>query len=269
MTSADSVFSGAIPALYDRHLGVGLFGPYAERIAASLSDLRVGDLLEVAAGTGIVTTVLAQTLPSTVVITATDLNGPMLDRAAAKPGLEQVTFRQADALALPFPEASFDAVVCQFGVMFFPDRARAHAEAARVLKPGGRYVFNVWDSLQANPASEEVERAVAALYPAQPPGFLGRTPYAYYQEDRIRSDLRNAGWEDCTVQSVEAVWRSCSPMDPAIALCQGTPLRNEIEAIDPDGLGRATEAAGQAIKARFGADATSFPTRALQVEARR
>ena len=168
-----------------------------------------------------------------------------------------------------FPEASFDAVVCQFGVMFFPDRVRAHAEAARVLKPGGRYVFNVWDCLEANPAAEEVQRAVATLYPARPPGFLGRTPYAYYQEDKIRSDLRNAGWRDCTVLSVDAVWPATSPSDLAMAWCQGTPLRSEIEAVDPDGLGRAMDAVTQAVMARFGANATTFPTRALQVEAQR
>ena len=267
MASTDATFSGAIAQFYDRYFGPPLFGPYGEDIARRLVGLSSGALLEVAAGTGIVTAVLARALPAGVAITATDLNQPMLDFAATKPGLHRVTWRQANAMALPFPDASFDAVICQFGVMFFPDRPRAHGEARRVLKPGGRYIFNVWDQLAHNPVFEIVHRAVAGLYPARPPGFIARTVCGYSDEVLIREDLRKGGFEACTVETLEKTWSASSSRDAAIGFCQGSPLRAEIEAADPDGPGRATEAAAAAIAAHFGGGSPDFSTHALLIEA--
>jgi SAM-dependent methyltransferase len=267
MANTDAAFSGAIAQFYDRHFGPPLFGPYAEDIARRLAGLSSGAVLEVAAGTGIVTTVLAQTLPAAVAITATDLNQPMLDFAATKPGLDRVIWQQADAMELSFPDASFDAVVCQFGVMFFPDRPHAHAEARRVLKPGGRYIFNVWDSLEHNTVAEIVHRTVADLYPARPPGFVGRTPFGYHDADVITGDLKAAGFETCAIKTVATTWSASSPRDPAIAFCQGSPLRAEIEAADCDGPTRATETATAAIVAHLGGRAPAFPMQALVIEA--
>ena len=172
-------------------------------------------------------------------------------------------------MELPFGDAAFDAVICQFGVMFFPDRPRAHAEVHRVLKPGGRYLFNTWDEIGANPASQIVDRTVAALYPASPPSFLSRTPWGYNDQATIRADVRAGGFADCSVEVVAAHWNVASARDAARALCHGTPLRAEIEACDADGLQRATEAAADALAARFGDGTVAFPTRSLLVEARR
>jgi len=269
LANSDTNFSGAIAEFYDRYFGPPLFGPYGEDIAGRLSGLSSGALLEVAAGTGIVTAILARALSPAVAITATDLNQPMLDFAAKKPGLDRVTWRQADAMALPFPDASFDAVVCQFGVMFFPDRARAHVEACRVLKPGGRYFFNVWDTLAQNPVFETVHQAVAGLYPAAPPSFIARMPCGYTDPALIRRDLAAGGFEVCTIAPVAATWSTSSPRDAAIAFCQGSPLRGEIEAADPDGLDRATEAAAAAVATQLGGSSPEFQTRALLVEATR
>jgi SAM-dependent methyltransferase len=267
LANTDTTFSGAIAQYYDRHFGIPLFGPYGEDIARRLAGVSSGALLEIAAGTGIVTAVLAQALPLKVAVTATDLNQPMLDFAATKPGLDRITWRQADAVALPFPDASFDVVVCQFGVMFFSDRPRAHAEAHRVLKPGGRYIFNVWDKLADNPVFEIVHRAVANLYPARPPGFIARTPCGYNDEAIIRRDLQQGGFESCTLTAVATTWSPSSLRDPALAFCQGSPLRAEIEAVDPDGPIRATEAAAAAITAFLSGGSPDFQTRALVVEA--
>jgi ubiquinone/menaquinone biosynthesis C-methylase UbiE len=244
-----------------------LFGPYAEDIARRLAGLSTGAILEVAAGTGIVTAVLAQTLPAAVAITATDLNQPMLDFAATKPGLDRVTWQQADAMRLPFPDASFDAVVCQFGVMFFPDRRLAHVEVRRVLKTGGRYIFNVWDSLAHNPVAEIVHRTVADLYPVRPPGFISRTPFGYHDANVIVAELRAAGFETCVINTVATTWSASSPRDPAVAFCQGSPLRAEIEAADSDGPTRATDAATAAIVAHLGGRPPAFPMQALVIEA--
>jgi SAM-dependent methyltransferase len=178
--TADRVFGGSIPALYDRYLGPMIFAPYADDLAARLAGLRDGSLLETAAGTGVVTRALVSTLPRDVSIVATDLNQPMLDRASGQLASDRVTWRHADAQTLPFPDGMFDVVVCQFGVMFFPDKPRAFAEAARVLKPGGRFLFSVWDRIEENEFADVVVRAVAALYPQDPPMFLARTPHGHH-----------------------------------------------------------------------------------------
>jgi ubiquinone/menaquinone biosynthesis C-methylase UbiE len=154
MPPTDAVFAGSIPAFYDRYMGPLLFEPYAADLAGRLRDLRSGRVLETAAGTGIVTRMLVRVLPGAVAIVATDLNQPMLDFAAAQPGAERVEWRQADAVSLPFEKDSFDAVVCQFGVMFFPDKQAAYREARRVLKPAGRFIFSVWDRLSENEMSK-------------------------------------------------------------------------------------------------------------------
>ncbi|MDO9709280.1 class I SAM-dependent methyltransferase [Paracraurococcus lichenis] len=266
--AGDAGFTGSIPEIYDRCLGPGMFGPHAAAVAHRLADLQAGAVLEVAAGTGIATEVLAAALPPTVAITATDLNQAMLDHAARKPGLARVAFRPADAQDLPFPDASFDAVVCQFGAMFYPDRRRAHAEARRVLKPGGRYLLSLWDRLDLNPVAALVQEVVAALWPADPPGFIGRTPFGHHDPAVLRADLAAAGFGEIRIESVPATWPAPSPHAPAMGYCQGSPLRTELEARDPAGPARATEAAARAIAARYGEGATETPIQALIAEAR-
>ena len=252
MSQTDAVFAGSIPALYDRYLGPLLFEPYARDLVGRLANIAQGRVLETAAGTGIVTRTLVRTLPEAVAIVATDLNQPMIDFAAAQPRGGHVTWRQADALSLPFEEKSFDAVACQFGVMFFPDKRAAYREARRVLKPGGRFVFSVWDRLAENELSQIVSETVAALFPEDPPRFLERTPYAYYDIGTIRSELAEAGFSSVAGETVRQFSRAQSAREAVIGLCEGSPLRNEIEARDPTGLAAATDTAASAVAARFG-----------------
>ena len=252
MPQTDAVFSGSIPAFYDRYLGPLLFEPYADDLARRLTDLTSGRVLETAAGTGIVTRMLVRALPGTVAIVATDLNQPMLDFAAAQPGAERVEWRQADALSLPFEEDSFDAVVCQFGVMFFPDRRAAYREARRVLKPGGRFVFSVWDRLEENELSQIVSDTMVALFPEDPPRFLARTPYAYCDIGIIREELTEAGFSSTMAETLRQISCAASARDAVIGLCQGTPLRSEIEARNPERLSATTDAAASAVADRFG-----------------
>lgn len=195
MARGDAIFTGSIAELYDLHLGGVLFAPYAEDLARRLAPMTGGRVLETAAGTGVVTAALANALPGAVEIVATDLNQGMLDQATAK-GLRRVRWQQADALALPFGEAEFDVVACQCGVMFFPDRVAGYREARRVLRPGGRFLFNVWDSLASNPVMDAVVAGLARWHPNHTSWFLERTPCGYRDPAIIRADLEAAGFAD-------------------------------------------------------------------------
>src|SRR5689334_22814097 len=151
MPTDDKLFAGSIPELYDRYLVPLIFEPYAADLADRTAALEPGHVLETAAGTGVLTSALAARLPATARMTVTDLNQPMLDRAASRQSRDaRITWQQADALALPFADGMFDVVCCQFGAMFFPDKVKGYAEARRVLKRGGCFLFNVWDGIADN-----------------------------------------------------------------------------------------------------------------------
>jgi len=261
----DAEFGGSIPELYERYLVPLIFEDFANETAQRVAARSPENVLEVAAGTGVVTRALAS--GTEAAITATDLNQPMIDHAQRIGTQRPVTWRQADALALPFEDASFDAVVCQFGVMFLPDRVKGYAELRRVLRPGGTMLVTTWDTLAANELPEEVERAVAALWPDDPPGFLGRTPYAYHDEDEIRRDLAAAGVTDATIERLDARARAATAAEPAIGFCEGSTLRNEIEPRGATALADATAAATEAVAARFGATDLDTPIRAVYVTA--
>ena len=252
-SGTDKVFAGSIPKFYETYLVPLLFEPYAADLVNRLASRSLGRVLEVAAGTGVVTRALASVLPERVSILATDLNQPMLDQASALGTERPVEWRQADAMQLPFQDGTFDAVVCQFGVMFFPDKAKAFSEAHRVLRPGGVLIFNVWDRLEENEFADIVTAALASPFPEDPPRFLARTPYAYHERVSIEQDLVSGGFiAPPEIITLAARSRAKSPRDPAIAFCQGTPLRNEIEARDASRLEEVTAIAAEAIARRFG-----------------
>ncbi len=252
----DRMFSGSIAEIYDRYLVPLIFESYADDLARRVGLRQPARILEIAAGTGVVTRRLAETLPPTSAIVATDLNRPMLDRAAAVGTARAVQWREADAMQLPFDDESFDAVVCQFGVMFFPDKAKAFAETRRVLRPGGFFIFNVWDRIEQNEFADTVTEALAAQFPDDPPRFMARIPHGYHDPSVIIQELTQGGFH-CSPEVVTLAARSRaeSPHIPAIAYCQGTPLRGEIEARAPTRLGGASEIAADAIAKRFGTGA--------------
>ncbi len=249
----DKVFAGSIPSLYETYLVPLIFQPYATDLVHRLASRSLTNVLEIAAGTGVVTRALASVLPETVAIMATDLNQAMLDQASKVGTKRAVEWRQADAMQLPFADGSFDAVVCQFGAMFFPDKAKAFAEARRVLRPGGVFIFNVWGPIQDNEFADTVIASLASLFPQDPPRFLARTPHGYNNAAIIESDLANGGFtKPAQIATVSARSRASSARVVAIAYCQGTPLRNEIESRDPARLAEATDVAAEALTQRFG-----------------
>jgi ubiquinone/menaquinone biosynthesis C-methylase UbiE len=204
--------------------------------------------LETAAGSGVVTRALTPRLSANASYVVTDLNQPMLDYAATRQVADsRVTWRKADALALPFEDAAFDLVCCQFGVMFFPDRPLGYREAKRVLKPGGSFLFNVWDRIEENVFANDVTNALAEVFPNDPPRFLARTPHGYHDRALIRSELGKAGFSNVVIETRAEQSRASSPRHPAVAYCQGTPLRSEIEARDASKLEAATDYAASKI----------------------
>jgi ubiquinone/menaquinone biosynthesis C-methylase UbiE len=250
-TSNDKAFSGSVPKVYESLLVPLIFEVYADDLVTRVVARTPARVLELAAGTGAVTRRLASALPAAALV-ATDLNQAMIDEAVAIGTPRPVEWRQADAMALPFEDASFDAVVCQFGLMFFPDKVQALAEARRVLAPGGIIAFNVWDRLQENEFAAVIEAALGTLYPADPPHFLSRAPYGYFDRAIIERAVGDAGFDASVFETVSARSRADSPRVPAVGYCQGSPLRAEIEARQPPGLEAATNVAAEAIAERFG-----------------
>jgi ubiquinone/menaquinone biosynthesis C-methylase UbiE len=253
MAESDKVFAGSIPKFYDTLMVPLIFEDYAADFAALVAASSPGSVLETAAGSGVVARMLAPKLSSEARYVVTDLNQPMLDYAASRQGPgNRVEWRQADALDLPFEDASFEVVCCQFGAMFFPNRVAGYAEARRVLKPGGCFVLSVWDRIEENAFADDVTNAAAAVFPHDPPRFLARTPHGYHDPAVIREDLQCAGFTTIDIETCEKVSRAPSARDAAIAYCQGTLLRNEIEARDAGLLQFVTDRATEAIAKRHG-----------------
>jgi ubiquinone/menaquinone biosynthesis C-methylase UbiE len=235
MKDMDVRFSGSVPANYERYLVPLLFRPYAEEMARRAAALQPVRVLETAAGTGVVTSALVNEIPDAGLV-ATDLNQAMLDVAATRVSSPYVSFRVADALELPFDDGSFDLVVCQFGAMFYPDKVKGGAEARRVLSDGGHYLLAIWDSIERNPMSDITQQVLAEEYPDDPPMFLMRGPFSYYEPQWIERDLKAAGFSDVKIETVEITSRAESAEEASRGLCYGSPMRVELEEYGPDAV---------------------------------
>ncbi len=259
---AHAQFVDSIPEIYDTHLGPLLFEFSAKDLARRLklaAPAGIENVLEIACGTGIATEQLSIALAPNAAITATDLNQAMLDLAIKRRGqLENVTYRQADALQLPFEDACYDAAVCQFGIMFFPDKSRALNEIARVLRPGGWFAFNVWDSLANNRVIEIAYETIAAFFPTDPPDFI-RTPFGYYQIDPIKALLEDEGFSNIDIDVVRETVRCQTAKSPARGMVEGNPGILQIKeraTADPKEI---VTALANAIEAEFGPPPLNIP----------
>ena len=268
MSGSPKAFSGSPAELYERHLVPLLFEPHARILASRLSSLHRGQVLEIAAGTGVVTRALCETLPSDVQIIATDLNQLMLEQAMAVPGMDRVHWKVADAMSLPFDDETFDAIVCQFGAMFFPDKGAAFTEANRVLKPGGTLLSSVWDRMERNVINRVYQDILEELFPENPPRRM-LDPFTYSDPDVIRADLASTGFTSIDIEVVPEWCRADSAREAALALAYGHPVRGEIEARIPEHLGRATRLLTERLCARYGSGSVAIPNQALLATARR
>lgn len=252
-SSTNDEFAHSTPALYDRYLGPLLFKAYAELVAERCALLQPDRILETAAGTGIVTRAVHRAVPRARIV-ATDFNPAMLEFAAHGMRSNRVSFQPADAQNLPFAEASFDIVLCQFGVMFFPDKVRANQEARRVLRPNGHYLLVSFNRLELNPVPKAAGDAVATLFPHDPPNYMDRGPFCYADPTRIKHDLLTAGFTDVKVETIE-LSSPVNARDAAQGMVFGSPLRSEIERRDAFALDRAADVVAQALAPWDGKDA--------------
>ena len=254
MTNKHAAFTGSIPEIYDAHLGPFLFEFSAKDLAGRVKD-RVspaGKILEVACGTGISTYHLRQALPASVHITATDLNPAMLNFAKEKHAdWSGVTFEVADALSLSFDDHAFDAVICQFGIMFFPDKGRGLAEMARTLKPGGVLAFNVWDSLEQNKSASIAHQTIASFFENDPPQFL-TTPFGFYDIDHIKALITQAGLNDVTCHTVSETIEILDAAHIAKGFVEGTPGVLEINERATVAASVVTKATADALEKGYG-----------------
>jgi ubiquinone/menaquinone biosynthesis C-methylase UbiE len=268
MVGEASGYVGSIPQHYDRNLGPLLFTGYAADIASRVAALTPRRVLETAAGTGILTRTLRDALPASSSLMATDLNAPMLDIAATKfrPG-ETVEFRTADATALPFADASFDAIVCQFGVMFFPDKEKSYREVFRVLAEGGHYVFSIWDSHRHNPIGRIAHEAIGSFFPTDPPQFQS-VPFAYRFEP-IKESLIDAGFADISATVLKSEKRIADFAMLARGLVYGSPIIDQVQqrgGVDPE---RVVDAIVRQYRNELGNEPAIIPMQAIVFSASR
>ena len=264
-----TAFTGKIPENYDRHLGPLFFEPYAEDLVARVPVQDGMRILEVACGTGIVTRRLVDKLAGRGTIIATDLNEAMF--AHARKGLPRrgdATWRHADGTSLPFETRSFDVVVCQFGVMFFSDKAAGAREAFRVLRPGGLYLFSVWDALEHNPVPRLTHETVSAFFPDDPPMFY-TVPFSYHDTAVIESLLREAGFEAVACERVVKEGKSTSAADAAVGLIDGNPVYGEIMQRRPEALADIKAAVAARLARELGDQPLRAPLRAIVATGRR
>lgn len=263
MNAADDArFAGSVPQVYERCLVPLIFDGYAQDLAARVAARSPARVLELAAGTGALTRRLAADLPATARIVATDLNAPMLEQAQRGDAARAVTWQQADALDLPFQAEAFDLVVCQFGLMFFADRPAALRQALRVLRPGGALLLNVWGEIGHNGFAAAVSDALQAAFAEDPPRFLPRVPYGCHDVPGLLGELYEAGFTQPEAVTVDLRSHADSPQVPAVAFCQGTPLRHEIEARAGMSLAQATEHTARELARRYGDGPIEAPMRA-------
>ena len=269
MNSDVAGYIGSIPQHYDQGLGPMIFVDYAADISRRVAACSPARVLETAAGTGIVTRKLRDRLPAGVRLTATDLNPPMLEIARTKFRTgEQVEFQPADATALPFADGSFDAVVCQFGVMFFPDKDKSYREVYRVLAPGGRYLFNIWDSHRHNPFGRIAHEVAGSFFPADPPQFYS-VPFSCHQIDPIKESLIEAGFTDINAAVVRLEKEVPDPAILARGLVYGSPIIDQVRArggVEPKQI---VDAIVQEYRREFGTDPGRMPLQAIVFSAKK
>jgi len=268
MSNKPPAFTGVIPENYERYLGPYVFEPYAKDLVGRIRHSDVKTVLEIACGTGRVTSHLRKALSPDVRLVATDLNADMIEIAKNIVADRGIEWTVADALELPFEDGYFDLVVCQFGLMFVPDKARALAEMYRVLKAGGRVLLSTWDKLGNNPAFFVADQIVSKYFPADPPLFF-HVPFSLHDKDELALLFEHAGFKDCSISLVEKMGRSDAASDTATGMLEGTPIYPTINQRNPAFLPVIKKELEMELGKRFGVRPMLSSMQAWVVEGRK
>lgn len=244
--SSIAEFEGAVPLNYDRYLGPHLFEPYALDIIKRIDGLQPKKVLEIACGTGRVTRHLVEALPKESQLWATDLNKDMLQVAKATIDAPNINWQVADAQQLPFEKETFDLAICQFGVMFFPDRLQAFTEVYRVLKPGGRFIFNTWDAVEYNAATNSTQHALNDFFKGDAPQFIQKGPFSFFDHEEIKATLEKAGFNMVKLTVVPKQTDASAASDLVNGIVDGSPLTGYLKE-----RGASTEAVKKRILEEF------------------
>ena len=260
-------YSGSIPEYYDRYLETLLLKPYALKIAGEVEKLKPEKVLELSAGTGILTEALINKLPETTRILATDINPDMLDLAKYKLWTNfNISWQLADATDLPYEANEFDVVLSQFGVMFYKNRHLAYRKIRQILKPGGTFIFNTWGSIYENFIIELTERALKRVFPFDTPGFL-EIPFGYHSYEQIIHDLTIAGFSTFRINTVKLTGYAVNSFEATLGLLQGTPLYTEIIGRNPSLLPMVIDELNELITEHYGRYHIKVPLVALEIQA--
>jgi ubiquinone/menaquinone biosynthesis C-methylase UbiE len=259
-------FSGSIPNNYDTHLGPLFFEPFALIMAERIAAVKPAAVLELACGTGRLTRHIADRLGEKTRLVATDVNPAMLGFAREAVAAKHIEWGTVDAVELPYPDASFDMVVAQFGVMFYSDRVKAYSEALRVLKPGGRLLFTCWDRIEENPTAHITHQLVLEAFPVDTPAFYA-VPFAYHDRVLIREEVLLAGFHHVNMELAAPHGYINTAADAARGLLEGSPIHTAIVERDPSALPALREQLTQRLTVQFGAIELDVPLSAWVVEA--
>lgn len=258
-------FGGSIPEKYDKYLTPLFFEPYADDLISRIKGREYDSILELACGTGRVTMNLRREFPGSK-LTATDINPDMLSVARKNVTHPNVVWDTVDMQEIPFDDSSYDLIVCQFGVMFVPDKVKAFKEIYRVLKPGGRFVFNVWESFQRNLVSYHTDQVINSFFGEDPVMFI-QIPFSYHNKTEIGNHLQNGGFSDFSFDHVKREMDRINAGDASIGLIEGNPSINAINERKPELLDEIRMRLKATLAENFGDNPMKYSLEAIVCEA--
>jgi len=245
-------FSGTIAKVYDEVQGPVYFEPYAIETAIRVAKLNPQNVLETACGTGRVTNHLHKVLSPHASLTATDISTDMMAIAKKKLSSEKnLSWLEADALQLPFADSTFDVVVCQFGIMFFPDKKKGLNEAFRVLKNGGTFLATTWSKLELNEIAAAGRNILKEFFDNDPPRTMN-VAFSMHNKTEIKDLFSESGFTNVQIEMVVKTSVSESAEELASALIEGSTIREFIIQKDASALPMLKQKTESAIIANCG-----------------
>jgi ubiquinone/menaquinone biosynthesis C-methylase UbiE len=259
-------FSGSIPEHYDRVLGPMFFEPYAIEVSQRIDPSSVNTVLEIGSGTGRVTAHLRNVISSATKLIGSDISEDMLAVAKEKLKGLDIDWRIIDAQDLPFDDDSIDVIVGCFCYMFVPDKHKAFAEAHRVLRPGGMFIFSTWDKLELNGASYTYRKIVKKLFEDSLPESYN-LPFSMNDQNAIKGMLKETGFSKIKVERVDKDSISQTAGEAANGLARGGSIYNEIMMHDPSLVEEIIKELEKELSEKFGTSPMIAPMTAVVCQA--